>query len=183
MGAHIENKTIWTIGHSTHPVETFIDMLQSFNIRLLADVRRYPGSKRYPHFNATVLEETLANAGIEYLHFMDLGGRRQPAADSVNLVWKHSAFRGYADYLSTKAFQHAIEKLQQNAIHKSTAYMCAEGPWWRCHRSIISDYLKAKGWEVMHIMKAGKADAHPYTSAAKIVNGQLDYSGNTLPFD
>lgn len=179
----INNRTIWTIGHSTHPIGLFIDMLKSFEIRLLADVRRYPGSRRYPHFNSVELQRSLEEEGIGYHHFVHLGGRRQASKDSKNLAWRLPAFRAYADYLETADFQMAIQQLQEVAEKKNTAYMCSEAPWWRCHRSIISDYLKAGRWTVMHIMKPGKAEEHPYTSAAKIVDGKLDYSGNTLPFE
>ena len=183
MAGVTHNKTIWTIGHSTHPIELFVEMLQSFDIRLLADVRRYPGSRRYPHFNSAELERSLTAVGVAYRHFENLGGRRKPSAASLNLAWRLPAFRAYADYLETEDFRIAIKQLQEIAENNNTAYMCSEAPWWRCHRSIISDYLKAEGWNVMHIMKAGKADVHPYTSAATIVNGKLDYSGNTLRFE
>jgi uncharacterized protein (DUF488 family) len=182
VSAANKEKTIWTIGHSTHPIEVFIEMLRSFDIQLLADVRRYPGSRRYPHFNSAELQRTLTEVGVEYHHFENLGGRRKPSADSVNVAWRLPAFRAYADYLETEDFKNAIQELQAFAENKNTAYMCSEAPWWRCHRSIISDYLKAEGWNVMHIMKPGKAGMHPYTSAASIVNGKLDYSGNILRF-
>ena len=177
-----QDRSIWTIGHSTHPIELFVEMLQSFNIRVLADVRRYPGSRKFPHFNSAELQHTLEQVGIEYHHFENLGGRRKPSPDSLNVAWRLPAFRAYADYLETPEFKTAIQELKAFAENKHTAYMCSEAPWWRCHRSIISDYLKAEGWNVMHIMKPGKAELHPYTSAASIVNGRLDYSGNTLRF-
>jgi uncharacterized protein (DUF488 family) len=183
MDAKKENRTVWTIGHSTHPLELFVQMLQSFQVRLLADVRRYPGSRRYPHFNSAELQSALAEVGIGYIHFEQLGGRRQPSKDSSNLAWRLPAFRGYADYIETEPFKISIEQLQKQARLNNTAYMCSEAPWWRCHRSIISDYLKSQGWTVMHIMKPGKAEEHPYTSAASIVNGKLDYSGNSLRFE
>ena len=176
-------KTIWTIGHSTLAAEVFLDMLHSFEIKLLADVRRYPASLRYPHFNHAALEAFLGNNGIDYLHFPDLGGRRQPRPDSINTSWRLAAFRGYADYMETAVFNRAIDSLQHIAAGKNTAYMCAEAPWWRCHRAVISDFLKSTGWRVMHILKAGKAEEHPYTSAAAIVNGKLDYSNNSMRFE
>ena len=175
-------KQVWTIGHSTYPIDVFIEMLLSFGITLLADVRRYPASRRHPQFNATELRQQLEAKGIGYIHYPQLGGRRAPRPDSVNIAWRLAAFRGYADYLETPDFKEAITSLQQEASHQPTAYMCAEAPWWRCHRALISDYLKAEGWKVMHIMKAGKADEHPYTSAAAIVDGKLDYTQNGLPF-
>jgi uncharacterized protein (DUF488 family) len=168
-------KTIWTIGHSTHTLEFFISMLRAFEINVLADVRNYPGSKRFPHFNKEALEVSLPASGISYLHFKDLGGRRKPVPGSVNTRWKNSAFRGYADYMETAAFKSAIEKLEKIALEKNTAYMCSEAVWWSCHRSLISDYLKIRGWEVEHIMSETKETEHPYTSAARIVNGTLHY--------
>jgi uncharacterized protein (DUF488 family) len=168
-------KTIYTIGHSTYPEETFIEMLLSFNIEILADIRNYPGSKRYPQFNKENLEYILPQKNIRYLHFKDLGGRRKPRPDSINNAWRVEAFKGYADYMGTEEFRKAIDALQEIAIKNRTAYMCSEAVWWSCHRSLVSDYLKVKGWTVLHIMKRGKADEHPYTKAAKIENGELSY--------
>lgn len=167
--------SIWTIGHSTLDMADFLGMLHSFNIKLLADVRRYPGSSRYPHFNVDPLQSSLQESGIDYIHYPDLGGRRKPNVDSENLAWRNTAFRGYADYMHTPEFHAAMHQLQSSATFIATAYMCSEAPWWRCHRSLISDYLKVRGWSVFHIMKAGKATQHPFTTAAKIVNGKLDY--------
>jgi uncharacterized protein (DUF488 family) len=131
----------------------------------LVDVRRFPGSKKYPQFNADALKEYLAEANIIYLPLPSLGGRRKPRADSKNLIWRNSSFRGYADYAETKEFSDAIQQLTNIAAHERVAYMCSEAVWWRCHRAIISDYLKDKGWSVVHIMKAFVASEHPYTSA------------------
>jgi uncharacterized protein (DUF488 family) len=170
-----EKKIIWTIGHSTRTIDELIAMLQSFRIELVADVRSYPGSRRYPHFNKDALEISLAKENIQYVHLKDLGGRRKPRADSKNTTWRNDAFRGYADYMETDAFKKAIEQMQLLASKQRTAYMCSEAVWWRCHRSLISDYLKSIGWTVMHIMDIDKADEHPYTPAARIVNGILTY--------
>ena len=162
----LNNKSlIWTFGHSTRSPEEFIAALTSFKIEVLADVRRYPGSKKYPHFNVPVLEGLLTEAGIEYLPFTELGGRRKPKPDSGNTVWKSESFRGYADYTETNEFEDALNKLKAIASVKRTSYMCSEAVWWRCHRAIISDRLKADGWTVMHIMSEGTAKEHPYTSA------------------
>ena len=170
------NNSIWTIGHSTRPFELFVEMLQSFEIKLLADIRNYPGSKRYPHYNKDVLEQSLAEKGIVYRHFKDLGGRRKPLVNSVNTAWRHSAFRGYADYMETEEFKLAAESLQQIATTERTCYMCSEAVWWSCHRALLSDYLKIRGWNVFHIMEKGKATEHPYTKAARIENGELYYN-------
>lgn len=157
--------TIWTFGHSTRSTEEFIQALQSFGIEVLADVRRYPGSRKYPQFNVAALEEYLPAAGINYKPMPALGGRRKPRPDSRNTVWRSESFRGYADYAETEEFGEALEELKQVAKEKRTAYMCSEAVWWRCHRAIISDCLKEQGWLVMHIMKEEVATEHPYTAA------------------
>ena len=172
--------TIWTIGHSTHPLEAFLKLLHSFNITLLADIRNYPGSKRYPHFNKEALEISLRQNNIKYIHLKDLGGRRKPVTGSQNTGWKNTAFRGYADYMETQDFKKAIEELQELASAERTAYMCSEAVWWSCHRSLVSDYLKVRGWTVLHIMNEGTPKEHPYTSPARIVNGQLFYNQQEL---
>jgi len=167
---------IWTIGHSTRTAEEFLALLDSFGIVQLADIRNFPGSRKYPHFNKEVLEKTLPAHGILYAHLKALGGRRRPKKDSRNTAWRSEAFRGYADYMETADFVAAAEALERLAREARTAYMCSEAVWWRCHRALVSDWLKQRGWTVMHIMGEGKSVEHPYTSAAKIVDGRLDYS-------
>ena len=166
---------IWTIGHSTRPLEGFIDLLRGSNVELVADVRRYPASRMHPHFNAAPLAASLSAAGVRYGSFPDLGGRRAPRPDSVNTRWRNASFRGYADYMQTDEFQSALTRLLAEAEGARAAIMCAEAPWWRCHRALIADALKARGFEVMHIMGLGKSVAHPYTSAASVVDGNLSY--------
>jgi uncharacterized protein (DUF488 family) len=173
-----EDKTIWTIGHSTRSFEEFGSMLHAFGIELVADVRNYPGSRKYPQFNKEALEIALPQINIQYVHLKELGGRRKAAPDSKNTAWRHAAFRGYADYMETSDFKEGIKELMKIASQQRTAYMCSEAVWWRCHRAMISDYLKVQGWKVMHIMGVNKAEEHPYTSPAKIVNGQLNYTQN-----
>jgi uncharacterized protein (DUF488 family) len=170
-----KKKTIWTIGHSTHTLEDFIAMLHSFKIKLLVDIRSYPGSRRYPHFNKENLALSLPQNGIAYLHLAKLGGRRKTNPDSKNTAWRHPAFRSYADYMESEDFKEGIRELMEVASNQNTAYMCSEAVWWRCHRSLVSDYLKHLGYTVMHIMSEKKAEEHPYTSPAKIVNGELKY--------
>jgi len=172
-----KNIHLWTIGHSTHSIEDFVRALRSFEVQILADVRSFPRSRRYPQFNREQLKVSLADAAIEYLHFPALGGRRNTRPDSLNMAWRNKMFRGYADYMETDEFHTGIARLMEVAKADRTAVMCAEAVWWRCHRSLISDYLKAKGVEVRHIMAAGKSEAHPFTSAARIVNGELSYRG------
>ncbi len=169
--------SIWTIGHSTLSIDDFVGRLKSFEIQVLADVRSFPGSRRYPHFNKENLARSLAAAGVEYLHFRDLGGRRRPRPDSRNIAWRNESFRGYADYMETDDFQKGVARLLDVAREQRTAIMCSEAVWWRCHRSMISDYLKANGIAAIHIMAPGKSEVHPFTSAAAIVNGRLSYRG------
>jgi uncharacterized protein (DUF488 family) len=159
--------TIWTIGHSTRTIEQFIELLRAHKIESLVDVRHFPGSRRYPQFNKEQLAESLRNAGIEYHHLVQLGGRRRARPDSHNTAWRNEAFRGYADYMGTKSFAEGIDCLIELARRKRTAIMCAEAVWWRCHRSLIADYLKARGDQVLHIESATKAEKHPFTSAAR----------------
>jgi len=169
------NNTIWTIGHSTHPFEEFVAMLDSFHIELVADIRSFPSSRKFPQYNKEALEIYLPQNNIEYLHLKNLGGRRKVKPDSKNTEWRHAAFRGYADYMETDAFKEGITELEKIALKQRTAYMCSEAVWWRCHRSMVSDYLKVRGWKVMHIMSIGRDEEHPYTGPAKIVNGELSY--------
>jgi len=169
--------SIWTIGHSTLSLDQLIERLQSFRIEVLVDVRSYPGSRRYPHFNRENLTHTLSEAQIRYIHAPDLGGRRRARPDSQNVAWRNESFRGYADYMETKEFAQGIDRLLDLARAHRTAIMCSEAVWWRCHRSLISDYLKVNGVTVNHIMDVGKSEAHPFTSAARIVDGSLSYRG------
>ena len=171
-----QNKTIWTIGHSTRTLDEFIAMLKSFKVELVADIRSFPGSRRYPHFNKAALEISLPENNIKYINLKELGGRRKSRPDSINTGWRHAAFRGYADYMETDAFKEGIKELEKIALKKRTAYMCSEAVWWRCHRSLVSDYLKVNSWTVMHIMGIGKDEMHPYTSPARIVGDHLLYS-------
>lgn len=167
--------TIWTVGHSTRSIKEFITILRSFSIELLVDIRSFPGSRKYPQYNKESLAQSLPAAGISYVHMPDLGGRRKPRPDSVNTAWRNEAFKGYADYMETDQFKQAVEMLQDYGWKQRTVYMCSEAVWWRCHRSLISDYLKLKDWKVMHIMAEGKATEHPYTAPAREQQGKLFY--------
>jgi uncharacterized protein (DUF488 family) len=168
---------ISTIGHSTRTILVFISLLEEHGIRLLADVRSLPGSTRYPQFNKETLADSLGKAGIRYEHFPELGGRRKPKDDSHNTAWRNASFRGYADYMETKEFRKGIERLLDLAAELGpAAIMCAEAVWWRCHRALISDYLKAHGIEVIHILDANKTEPHPFTSAAHLIDGTLSYA-------
>ena len=168
-------KKIYTIGHSTHTLEEFIKILQSFEIQHLVDVRELPGSNKYPQFNKENLEVVLPQVGIAYTHLPLLGGRRRVHKDSKNTRWHNASFRAYADYMETDDFEKGIAELIAIAEKENTAYMCAEALWFRCHRSMISDYLKAKGWEVEHIMAIDKEEPHSYTAPARIIGDKVVY--------
>lgn len=172
----IGESIIWTIGHSIRSLDELLTLLHSFKIQLVVDIRSYPGSKRYPHFNKEALEISFPKNNIEYIHLKKLGGKRKTDPYSVNTGWRHEAFRGFADYMQTNDFKKGINELQELATQKRTAYMCSEAVWWRCHRSLVSDYLKSHGWTVLHIMDKNKTEEHPYTSPARIVNGKLTYT-------
>ena len=167
--------TIWTVGHSSRTLDDFLALLQGHGIQQVADVRRYPGSRAHPHFNPDALASALDRAGIAYLSFPELGGRRKPKPNSVNTVWRNSAFRGYADYMETQEFREGLDRLVACAKQGRTAILCSEAVWWRCHRALIADALKASGIRVLHIMSQERAAEHPYTSAASVVNGRLHY--------
>ncbi len=168
-------KTVWTIGHSTRSAEEFLHLLKSFSIELLTDIRSYPGSRRYPHFNKEYLGKYLTEHNIRYVHLPELGGRREPRPESHNTGWRIAAFRGYADYMETPGFRNAIKDLEMVALEKRTAYMCSEAVWWSCHRSLVSDCLKVRGWKVLHIMNDKEATQHRFTKPASVVNGILSY--------
>jgi uncharacterized protein (DUF488 family) len=173
--AHAGGK-LWTIGHSTRTWEVFVGMLRDGGIATLVDVRRFPGSRRNPWFAGEAMAAALPDAGIGYRHLPDLGGRRRPRPDSRNDAWRNSGFRGYADYMETAPWQRARDELDAIAREAPTAMMCAEAVWWQCHRGLIADAFKAGGWDVLHLLAPGRTDPHPYTGAARIVDGRLEYS-------
>jgi len=166
--------TIWTIGHSTRSLDEFVELLSREKIEAVADVRSYPGSRRFPHFNIETLKPALAENGVDLVWIKQLGGRRRARPDSPHTVWRNAAFRGYADYMETEGFAEGSAALIELAAIKRTAIMCSEAVWWRCHRSMISDKLKSLGVTVEHIMD-GHNVVHPYTAAARIVGGELVY--------
>lgn len=167
--------TIFTIGHSTAPLPALVKSLHAAGARAVADVRRYPSSRRHPQFDRAALERELPRAGIAYASFLDLGGRRTARVDSRNTAWRNASFRGYADYMETPEFEAALARLGEFA-RVPCALMCAESLWWRCHRALISDALKVRGARVLHIGSDGRVDEHPYTGAARIVDGELSYA-------
>ena len=168
--------TVWTIGHSTRTLEEFLALLAAYSIQAIADVRHFPGSRHVPQFAREQFTPALAAHGIGYAWFEAVGGRRPAHKDSPNTAWRNASFRGYADYMATPAFAAGFASLLAYCAQQRTALMCAEAVWWRCHRSLVSDVLKLRGIEVIHIMDATHSTEHPYTSPARIVDGELSYA-------
>ncbi|HKD36819.1 MAG TPA: DUF488 domain-containing protein [Pirellulales bacterium] len=174
---------LWTIGHSTRGWPEFVELLKAHGVRALVDVRHFPSSRRFPQFNKALMADALAAEGIEYIHEVDLGGRRKPQSNSPNTYWRHPQFRAYADYLATPAYRGALERLMTIARRQPTAIMCAEAVPWRCHRQLIADSLGLCGFEVRHILTPTRADIHVLNSAIRIgENGQPYYPAiDSLP--
>ena len=168
--------TIWTIGHSTRPIEEFLGLLAGARIKVIADVRSFPGSRKYPQYGKEALAATLATHAIGYHWLPSLGGRRRVSPDSPNTAWRNASFRAYADYMSSAEFEHGLPQLLKVASEARTAMMCAEAVWWRCHRSMIADALCVRGIEVVHILDAKHSMVHPMTAPARIVRGELTYA-------
>ena len=175
--AHLAaSRTIWTIGHSTRSIEDFLRLLAGSIVVVIADVRSFPGSRKYPQYGREVLAATLGAHAIGYHWLPALGGRRRVLADSPNTAWRNASFRGYADYMSCKEFARGLVQLLEVSSKARTAMMCSEAVWWRCHRSMIADALCVRGIEVVHILDAKHSVVHPMTSAARIVGGALSYA-------
>ena len=172
---------IWTVGHSTRSEQEFLDLLAVSRIEAVADVRRFPGSRRHPCFSREALSASLPRRGIDYLWIPQLGGRRKPLKDSPNTAWRNESFRGYADHLASAEFAQGLDELLALAARRRTAVMCAEALWWRCHRALIADVLLCSGTAVTHILDATHSSRHTYTSAATLVNGRLDYTSGDSP--
>ena len=153
-------RELLTVGHSTHPLETFLALAAGAGVEVIADVRRYPGSRRHPQFGADALAASLGDAGIGYEHFPELGGRRSVARDSPNDGWEVAAFRAYADHLRTPEFAEGRARLAALAADRRVAVMCAEAQPWRCHRRLIADVFTFDGWRVLHLMPSGRLDEH-----------------------
>ena len=167
---------LYTIGHSTRELGEFLQLLQHHGIDRVVDVRRYPGSRRHPHFGSDNLRISLAEAGTAYRHAADLGGRRRAAGDSVHLFWRSDSFRAYADYMDTPAFRAALATLLDEAATEPTAIMCAEALPWRCHRNLISDAVVALGLRVEHILDPGPPHPHVLNPGARVrADGSVIY--------
>jgi uncharacterized protein (DUF488 family) len=179
-----EPPTLYTVGHSNRTLEELIAHLKPHAVAAVADVRRFPGSRRLPQFNDGHLTQTQPPAGVRYMPFPGLGGRRKPSPDSFNTGWRNDGFRAYADYMQTPAFEAALEELIAVASERPTAIMCAEAVPWRCHRSLIADAMLVRGWRVLDIMTPTSAKPHKLTPFARVEGTRITYPPEqpTLPF-
>jgi uncharacterized protein (DUF488 family) len=168
--------TIFTVGHSVHPIEEFLEILQAHGVKQVIDIRTIPKSRRNPQFSQDQLAAALKEHKIGYIHLKALGGLRHPHKDSINTAWRNDSFRGYADYMQTPEFTAAIDELLRLAT-KQTAIMCAEAVPWRCHRSLVSDALTARRVPVEHIMSKTSRKPHEYTPFARIEAEKVTYPG------
>jgi uncharacterized protein (DUF488 family) len=171
----VASPTLFTVGHSTRAFEAFVHLLTAHGVTTLADVRRFPRSRKYPHFNDEQLAAALPRVGLRYLPMKALGGRRRASADTVNTGWRSEGFRGYADYMQTPEFAAAIDGLIAVASQGPTAIMCAEAVPWRCHRSLISDAMVVRGWRVLDIMSDASAPPHELTRFARVDGTRITY--------
>ncbi|MCE9556859.1 MAG: DUF488 domain-containing protein [Planctomycetes bacterium] len=168
---------LFTIGHSTHSLDQFLSLLGQHGVTVLADIRRFPGSRKFPHFSSENLASALPGAGIEYHWLEALGGRRrkEPGSKSLNLGLRNESFRNYADYMQTPEFREGVNQLLSWAAAKPTAFMCSESVFWRCHRRLVSDYFLMKGMTVQHIMPSGELRPHTLTEGARIEGQEVTY--------
>ena len=168
--------TLYTVGHSNVVLGDLIARLHGAQIRRLVDVRRYPGSRKWPHFNRDSLAAALPPEGIAYRHVEALGGRRSVRPGSVNIAWENPSFQGYADHMQTPEFEEALSELLEAAERERTAVMCSEVLWWRCHRSLIADAAVARGWAVVHLLP-GREEPHRLRAFARAEAGRVTYPG------
>jgi uncharacterized protein (DUF488 family) len=179
------SEQILTIGHSTHPNDRFLALLAQHGIEALVDIRRFPSSRKFPHFNRNNLASALQEAGVDYHWLEALGGRRHKKKDdalSPNLGLQNESFRNYADYMPTAQFRQGVANLLEVASRKRTAIMCAEGLFWRCHRRLVSDFLSANGITVQHIMPSGELRPHQLIEGARVAEGNVTYPGKSPLF-
>jgi len=166
---------LFTIGHSTRPIAEFIELLESHGVKQLIDIRTIPKSRHNPQFNSDALAAALHQAKIRYIHMKDLGGLRHARKDSVNLGWRNSSFRGFADYMQTPGFSAALDRAIELAESFPSALMCAEAVPWRCHRSLVADALLVRGIPVEHITGATAAKPHSLTPFAHVRGTAITY--------
>jgi uncharacterized protein (DUF488 family) len=171
----VAKQVIYTIGHSTHPIDHFLHMLQAYSIETLVDVRTVPRSRHNPQFDQKNLEQSLRNAGMEYVHMASLGGLRHASKDSPNTGWRNSSFRGYADYMQTESFEQAIEALIALSKQSRCVIMCAEAVPWRCHRSLVGDALLVRSLSVNDIMTEKTSQPHKLTPWARVDGTSITY--------
>lgn len=164
-----------TLGHSSRSLEEVLALLEAFDVEMVADIRRFPRSRRNPDFNLESLPSSLRARGVGYEHLLELGGRRRPLPSSINAAWRNESFRGFADYLQTPELERALARLHALAASGKVALMCAEAVPWRCHRTLIADVLTARGADVQHITSATRASAHRLTPFAKVEGGRVTY--------
>jgi uncharacterized protein (DUF488 family) len=166
---------LWTIGHSTHGADGFVALLQAHGIEAVADVRRFPGSRRHPQFGSEALAATLDAHGIAYRWIQELGGRRRPLRPPGHSAWRNRSFEAYSEHVETEEFARGLEVLLHMGAACRTAIMCSELLWWRCHRALIADVLLFSGAGVTHILGPADSRRHAYTSPARIRDGELRY--------
>jgi uncharacterized protein (DUF488 family) len=176
-GGIVPINALLTIGHSTRPIDEFIELLQGHGVKEIVDVRSIPKSRHCPQFNSETLKASLKVAKIRYTHIQKLGGLRHSRKDSVNLGWRNASFRGFADYMATPEFSEGLDELTRIARMRRVAIMCAEAVPWRCHRSLIADAMIEKGWDVRDIMTSKAPSEHRLTTFLRVVDGQLTYPG------
>lgn len=169
----IAHRRFLSFGHSTLELEPFVQRLSAESCSLAVDIRRYPASRRYPHFHKAVLEKRLPSAGIQYLHLEALGGRRRPEPDSPNGLWRNESFQGYADYMRSDEFREALAALEKSV--STTVFFCSESLWWRCHRRLVADELLRRGHEVRHMLPDGSNVPHVLTSGAVLAEDGIVY--------
>lgn len=174
---------IYSIGHSTRALKEFLALLRAHEIGWLADIRTVPRSRRHPHFARELLRGAVEQAGMGYRHLPALGGLRHPRKDSPNTGWRNESFRGYADYMQTPAFEEGLGELLELAQARTTAMMCAEAMWWRCHRALVSDALLVRGHDVRHIERATRATPHRLTPFARLEGTRLTYPATPTLLD
>jgi len=173
--------TVWSIGHGTRPIGELLTVLNDAGIKVLADVRSVPGSRRHPQFGRSALTSSLGDAGIDYLHLRGLGGRRAAAPDSPHVALKVEAFRGYADHMATDEFASDYARLNELARQQPTAFMCAETHWSKCHRRMVSDRLTVDTWSVVQLLAPGRSEPHQLWDVARVTDGRLIYDGGAIP--
>lgn len=173
---------VWTVGHSNHSLEKFIQILKSHEIERIIDVRRFPVSRKWPHFDAENLAGTLPAADLDYVGMPELGGRRQPRPESPHTAWRVDQFRGYADFMDTPEFEASLERAAAHARERRSALLCAEALPWRCHRSLLADAFLARGWEVREILNEKEARPRQLPAFARVEGSRVIYDGGELPF-